>query len=135
MHLYCIEEFKLEFEKLISKKAYKDLEKEIIDFFFDKNVADISSGTRLNGNDHTPYIKKRLSGKGGFRVYYYLVIKNDCVYLMFVHPKTGPMGSPNITDESKAFIYKKVLDCIKDDNLYKLTKDKISGKIIFTKKS
>jgi len=36
---------------------------------------------------------------------------------MFVHPKTGSEGSDNITDDSKAKIYKDVLDAIKKDDL------------------
>jgi len=42
---------------------------------------------------------------------------------MFVHPKTGSMGSSNINDESKASLYKKVLDCIKSNDLYVLSLD------------
>lgn len=93
MKLFCIEEFKIQFEKLIAKKSYKDLEQDIIDFFFDKTMADVCSGTRLNASNETPYIKKRLNGSGGFRLYYYVLIKNDCLYLMFVHPKKGVYGS------------------------------------------
>jgi hypothetical protein len=37
-----------------------------------------------------------------------LIIKDEKLYLMFVHPKTGALGSENITDESKAYLYKKV---------------------------
>ena len=36
---------------------------------------------------------------------------------MFVHPKTGAHGSDNITDESKAYLYKKVLECIQSKDL------------------
>ena len=76
------------------------------------------SGTRLNNSDTTPYIKKRLNGSGGFRVYFLLIIKDENVYLMFIHPKTGSMGYDNITDISKVSLYKKVLECIKTNNLY-----------------
>jgi len=38
MVIYCIEKFKVEFEKLISKNSYKSLQKEIINYFFDKAV-------------------------------------------------------------------------------------------------
>ncbi len=39
---------------------------------------------------------------------------------MFLHPKTGSLGYENITDESKALLYKKVLECIKTNNLYEV---------------
>jgi hypothetical protein len=52
---------------------------------------------------------------------------------MFVHPKTGSQGSGNITDESKAYLYKKVLDCIESGELYKLSLDESNKKINFDK--
>lgn len=133
MDIYCLDDFKVEFEKLNSKKSYKSIESDLIDYFFDKSVQELSSGTRLNNNDDTPYIKKRLRGSGGFRCYFLLIIKNESLYLMFVHPKTGSKGSENITDESKAYLYKKVLECIKSEDLYKLTLDKTQTKINFVK--
>jgi len=39
---------------------------------------------------------------------------------MFVHPKTGVYGAPNITNQSKASLYKDVLESIKSDKLYRL---------------
>ena len=133
MDIYCLDDFKVEFEKLISKKSYNTIENEIIKYFFEKSVQELSSGTRLNNSDDIPYIKKRLLGSGGFRCYYLLIIKNESLYLMFVHPKTGSKGSENITDESKAYLYKKVLDCIKSGNLYKLILSEKQTKINFIK--
>ncbi|MEQ6118567.1 hypothetical protein [Reichenbachiella sp. MALMAid0571] len=120
MDIYCIEEFKKEFEQLISKKNYRSLTKDIIEYFFDKNIDGLKSGTRLNNNDETPYIKKRIGGRGGFRLYFLLIIRKESLYLLFVHPKTGPDGSQNITDEAKAKLYKRVLECIKSNFLYRL---------------
>lgn len=133
MDLYCLEDFKVEFEKLNSKKSYKTIENDLINYFFDKSVHELASGTRLNNSDETPYIKKRLRGSGGFRCYYLLIIKNEALYLLFVHPKTGSKGSENITDESKAYLYKKVLECIKSEDLYKLTLNESKTKINFQK--
>lgn len=75
MKLFCLEDFKVEFEKLKSKNSYKTVEKEIIDYFFNKKASQLQSGTRLNHSDTEPYIKKRLKGKGGYRFYYLLLIK------------------------------------------------------------
>ena len=131
MPIYCLEEFKKEFDKLSSKKNYKTLEKEIISYFSNKTAEELSSGVRLNNSEHEPYIKKRLRGSGGFRFYFLLIIKNDKLYLMFVHPKTGPLGSSNITDDSKSMLYKKVLEAIKINDVYQMD---LSGKsIVFTK--
>jgi len=120
MEIFCIEEFKVQFEKLKKNRSYSTIEKDIISYFFDTNIIALTSGTRLNNSDETPYIKKRLGGSGGYRLYFLLVIKNSNVYLMFLHPKTGSLGYDNITDESKAMLYKKVLASIKLNDLYKL---------------
>jgi hypothetical protein len=50
---------------------------------------------------------------------------------MFLHPKTGSLGYENITDESKAYLYKKVLECIKTNDLYEVTVE--NKKIVFKK--
>jgi hypothetical protein len=123
MELFCLEEFKVEFEKLKKKNSYSSIEGDIIAYFFGKEIAQLMSGTRLNNSDDTPYIKKRLNGSGGFRIYFLLVIKDEKIYLMFLHPKTGSLGYENITDESKALLYKKVLQSIQTNNLYQVTVD------------
>ena len=133
MKIFCLEDFKVEFEKLSSKKSYRDIEKEIIDYFFDKSIGELESGVRLNNSDDTPYIKKRLKGRGGYRCYFLLILKKDSLYLMFVHPKTGTSGSSNITDESKTYLYKKVYKSIENQDLYELSIDESKKKIIFSK--
>lgn len=133
MKIFCIAEFKVEFEKLKDKKSYNSIESDIIDYFLDKSVQELSSGTRLNNSSETPYIKKRIHGKGGFRFYYLLIIKNESLYLMFVHPKTGSLGADNIKDDSKSYLYKKVLQCINTNDLYILTLNTERKNIVFTK--
>lgn len=133
MELYCLKDFKVEFEKLKSKKSYSTIEQETINYFFEKTSEQLRSGTRLNHSDEAPYIKKRLGGRGGFRVYFLLLIKNDSLYLMFIHPKTGSRGSDNITDKSKAYLYKKVLECIQSGDLYKLSLSESKKNIHFDK--
>jgi hypothetical protein len=118
---------------LKSKNSYKTLEQEVIDYFFEKTAEELCSGVRLNHSIEVPYIKKRLGGRGGFRVYYLLVIKNESLYFMFVHPKSGSAGAENITDESKAFLYKKVLECIESNDLYRMDLDESKRKILFEK--
>ena len=131
MTILCLEDFKVQFEKLKKNNSYSSIEKDIAEYFFDKNILQLASGTRLNNSDDTPYIKKRLNGSGGFRIYFLLIIKNEKVYLMFLHPKTGSLGYENITDESKALLYKKVLECIKTNNLYEVISE--NNKLNFKK--
>lgn len=131
MEIFCLEDFKVEFDKLKKKNSYSSIESDIISYFFDKELSQLMSGTRLNNSDETPYIKKRLNGSGGFRIYFFVFVKDEKIYLMFIHPKTGSLGYENITDESKALLYKKVLESIKTNNLYKITVDK--NNLVFKK--
>lgn len=58
MEIFCIESFKIQFEKLIKKNTYSSIDKDIIKYFFNKNLEQLLSGTRLNNSDTTPFIKK-----------------------------------------------------------------------------
>lgn len=77
MKILCLEDFKIGFEKMRKKNSYSSIEKDIIDYFFNRDIQELTSGTRLNNSDITPYIKKRLKGSGGFRVYFLLIIKEE----------------------------------------------------------
>jgi hypothetical protein len=131
MIILCLDEFKNEFEKLIRNNSYSSIEIDIIEYFFNKNIQELSSGIRLNNSDTIPFIKKRIKGRGGYRFYFLLIIKDEKLYLLFVHPKSGSLGFENIADELKTLLYKKVLECIKSDNLFSVTVNK--EKLIFTK--
>lgn len=134
MGLFCIKDFKVEYEKLIKNNSYKDLNQQIADNFFDKDISELLSGRRLNNCDDEPYIKKRLKGGGGYRFYYLLIIKDSNIYLMFVHPKTGKFGSDNIDKQYKAKVYKTVLRCIEEDDLYVVSQCPQTSNLIFTPK-
>jgi hypothetical protein len=131
MAIFCIEEFKAEYDKLNKNNSYSTLEKDLIDYFFDKPIEQLLSGSRLNGSNENPYIKKRLKGSGGYRFYFLVIVKDNNLYLLFVHPKTGSLGFDNVTDESKAYLYKTVLDAIKNKKYYRL--EVVDEKISFIK--
>lgn len=133
MNLFCIEDFKIEFEKLKSKKSYKTLETDIHNYFYKKTIDQLKSGTLLNANNEKPFLKKRLKGKGGFRIYYYLFIHKENIYLAFVHPKTGKFGSENIEEKYKAEIQKKVIQSIKENSAYLVKLGDNDTKISFQK--
>ena len=105
MKIYCIEDFKVQFEKLKKKNSYSSIENDLIDYFFNKEIGQLTSGTRLNNSDETPYIKKRINGSGGFRIYFLLIIRLDNVHLVFLHPKTGSLGYMKILPTSPKRYY------------------------------
>lgn len=132
MRVCCLDDFKVEFEKLKSNNSYKDIGKEIITYFFDKTYDDLCNGTKLNGASKIPYIKKRLKGSGGYRVYFLLIIKNDSVYLMFVHPKTGSKGAGNISSDFQAALLKKIHECIIANNYFIVETNEKNDDLLFT---
>jgi hypothetical protein len=91
MEIYCLREFKKEYEKLCKKDSYSDLTTEIIDCFYGKKFSD-----------------------------YVALIKKESIYFGYVHPKTGSMGSSNTTDDFRRQLVKDILEAIQDDNLLRV---------------
>lgn len=131
MTIHCTEEFKSQVENLEKSRAYRSIREDVSEYFHGKAISEVSSGTRLNNSDATPYIKKRINGSGGFRLYFLILIQEENIYLMFIHPKTGPEGAENISDEAKARIYKDVLAAIQSHTLYNV--DTNDGTLKFAK--
>ncbi|TLV03427.1 hypothetical protein [Dyadobacter luticola] len=130
MKIFCTVEFEKIFKRLAKKNAYRDLEKEIIDYFFAEHI-DLAGGKRIGGHPENPYIKKRLSGSGGYRTYFYIIVKEDNLYLMFLHPKTGPDGSPNITDNAKTELLKNLISDLKTGRVLSVRMDENKQKLVF----
>ncbi|WP_138476996.1 hypothetical protein [Dyadobacter bucti] len=131
MKIFCTAEFEKIFKRLSKKNAYRDLEKEIVEYFFAENI-DFSGSRRLGGHAENPYIKKRLGGSGGYRAYFYIIVKDNSLYLMFLHPKTGPDGSTNITDEAKTQLLRDLISDIKSKRLLCVTKHESKEQLVFT---
>ncbi|KOS07014.1 hypothetical protein AM493_13960 [Flavobacterium akiainvivens] len=132
MKVFSTPEFKHEFEKLIKNNSYKYLSKEIISKYFGQSVEEVSDGVKLNGNALNAFIKKRIGGSGGSRLYLLIIQTADSVYFTFIHPKTGSAGYENITSDKKAQLLEDVYDCISKNNLYELSPCEEKKKIIFS---
>lgn len=118
--IYCIEAFKKQVQKLRKNNSYKGIDEHLIHFLRDKNVDHFRTGTLLNKSLTRPYIKHDIAGRSGFRVYYLAVIIKECIYLAYIHPKTGSEGSSNTTDEARSEFYKQVAEGIKNGKLYQV---------------
>jgi hypothetical protein len=132
MTIFCISQFKDVFDKLSTKKAYSGLEADIIDYFFNTTIEAIKTGDLLNNSTDAPYIKKRLSGSGGYRIYYLVIVKDDNVYLMYVMPKTGPNGADNLKADYIKELYKNVIESIKNKDLFEVTLCAKGESLVFT---
>ncbi|WMJ75558.1 hypothetical protein RCC89_20695 [Cytophagaceae bacterium ABcell3] len=70
--------------------------------------------------------------KGGYRIYFFVVLCKDDLYLLFLHPKTGADGASNITNEAKAKLLKLVVEAIKTQKLFSVSTDKEKKELIFS---
>lgn len=134
MDVYCTRRFQEEFSKLTGKKSYRDLPKVLLEFLDGKSIGEVTNGVFLNNNTITPFIKKRLTGSGGYRVYFLSVVVKDTVYLAFIHPKTGSLGSANLKKGAAADLLSEILDAIDTNKLIKLMFDANSKSIVFEDK-
>jgi len=85
--------------------------------------AQACTGDPLSIVPNVTYLKKRLEGSGGYRVYVLGLVKNDAVYLLYVHPKTGPDKLANVSMEKKKALLKDVLAAIKNETLLEVAPD------------
>lgn len=131
MKIFSTQEFKSEFEKLMRKNSYKYLSDEIISSYFDKNIQDCLDGTKLNGHSPNPFIKKRLGGSGGARLYLFAVITNESIYFSFIHPKSGSLGYENVTNAKKTQLLNNVVNCIQNNELYEVSHCEKKQNLIF----
>jgi mRNA-degrading endonuclease RelE of RelBE toxin-antitoxin system len=104
MIIFCTESFKAEYKKLNKQNAYRILENEIIDNFFNCSDDQIFHGVKMSGPDDKMVVKKRIGGRGGFRVYFYAYIHDKIVYLYYLYPKTGPAGKVSLNSKFEAII-------------------------------
>lgn len=125
MNVFVTEEFLSEL-KLISKtKSHSNCESEIINSVFNSSIDEIKNiGTkRLGGQaDKNPFLKKRIgsenAGKSsGYRLYFWLFIQEENIYLLFIHPKTGRRSAANISGAKQKELIKTFKKC-RDENLF-----------------
>ncbi len=110
MKAYCTQSFIDEFNKLSKKKHYKDLESLVLGFFLDNSFSEVATGDRLYGPNEIPFLKKRLPNSGGYRIYFLADFSKEIVYINYVHPKTGPDGSDNVTNAFKKELHSTILN-------------------------
>lgn len=132
MTIFCTHKFKKEFDRLMRKKSYNSLEKDLIDYFFVDAITPekLRSGTNLTNSNDRPFIKKRIGGSGGFRCYYYLFIVDSKLYLTFVHPKSGAYGSSNTSKKQRKELIDHLIADILINNLIEVTKS-TENKLVF----
>jgi mRNA-degrading endonuclease RelE of RelBE toxin-antitoxin system len=94
--------------------GYRNCKKDICDFFAKKDIHTIFNHPILiaPSKDYR-LIKSRIinscynKGKSGsYRIYYYVDIKNACIYLLSFYPKTGKYGRDSLSATELKFLIK-----------------------------
>lgn len=132
MIVFATPEFKTEYDKLHKNNSYKDFAQDIISSYFGKDFNACLSGTRLNGNSKNPFIKKRISGSGGGRLYLLAVVSKESIYFTFLSPKSGSHGSDNLTDEKITELLETVYVCIDTSQLFIVSASQNNKDLVFT---
>jgi len=90
MELFATQSVVDTIKKLEKKPSYSDLRLLFYDYICKHpSFQNWDSSARLRNMSPIHHIRIRLGGRGGYRVYYVLNLKNDEVIISGLHPKTG----------------------------------------------
>ncbi len=120
-----------EIDKYLKKDEYKSCRIDLCEFFSGKTCDEITARPiLLTVNNSFYFIKSRLQnstfnkGKsGGYRLYYYVCAKTECVYLIGFYPKTGKYGREDLTDTELKIAVKDFSAAKNSDTLLELDED------------
>jgi hypothetical protein len=135
MAVFVTEEFVSEVKSILKSDSHQDCESELINSIFNSSIDEVKNNgcKRLGGDpNRSPFLRKRIehanSGKSsGYRLYFWLIIQEENIYLLFIHPKTGRRSGTNLTtDKQKELVT--TFKTHREQNLFievELYKDKI----------
>jgi hypothetical protein len=140
MDFFTTEEFIFEVTKLLKSKSHSDCEIEIINSLFTSSIDEIKNiaCTRIGGDaNKSPFLRKRIEtlngGKsGGYRLYFWLMIQDEDVFLLFIHPKKGRKSGTNITTEKQMELVK-TFKQRENGSFIKIELNGITNKIVYSK--
>ena len=135
MKIYFTNGFISVIKDLIKSKHHANIEKIIIDNVLKKDFNSVRFlGSRILAGDNVNslFIKKRIAElnkdkRGGYRLYAWLLIRQDNIYIVHIHPKTGKYGVDNISKKKKSELINTYKQAKKDNELIEvsLLNDKI----------
>lgn len=141
MNVFVTEEFLSELKSISKKKSHSGCESDLIESIFNKRIDEVKTiGTkRLGGQpDKSPFLRKRIgaenSGKSsGYRLYFWLFIQKENVFLLFIHPKSGRRSATNLSAKKQKDLVRTFKEC-RDKNLFsEIAPDETKSHLIFTK--
>lgn len=138
MQYYFQQEFIDTVASLQKKKSYKNCENALIESVFKLPKEELftqCSANRLNASENTPIVKLRVaSGKGkssSFRLYFFVVIKDEKFYFGHIYPKTGSKGKESLSPQKEISVIKTLLAAVKNNSMFEVILDKNQQKICF----
>lgn len=142
MGVFVTSEFVTEVQAILKSNSHSDCEKGIIDSIFTKSIDDIKNiGCKRLGGDpnKSPFLRKRIetayAGKSsGYRLYFWLLISEGNVYLLFIHPKTGRKSGSNLTVEKQKELAGTFTNCRKNGSFISVELDTEKNKIVYCAK-
>jgi len=99
----------------------------------------VGSPKRLGGDPNkSPFIRKRINSEGtgksgGYRLYFWILIEDENIYLLFIHPKSGRRSGTNITTEKQKELVKTFTTLRAQNGFHSAKLNKASTKIICVK--
>ncbi|MES2826681.1 MAG: hypothetical protein V4687_00935 [Bacteroidota bacterium] len=110
----------------MKNNSYKDLKQLLIDEVLEES-APRKHCAKISGTPQIPYLKKRLGGRSGYRLYCLLVEFDGKLFLAEIYPKTGSKGIATIDakEEKRLFELLKTSIVSGDTMQVKLKNDEI----------
>ena len=141
MDFFTTEEFIIEVTKLLKSKSHFDCEIEIISSILSSNIEQIKNIAckRIGGDaNKSPFLRKNVEtsngGKsGGYRLYFWLMVQDEDVFLLFIHPKKGRYSSPNITPKKQIELVQTFKSSRESDRFIKIELNETKNKIVYSK--
>jgi len=135
MEIFVTDEFIEEVKSILKANSHSDCEVELINSIFTQSIDVIKqSGCKRLGGDpsKSPFLRKRIESSGtgkssGYRLYFWLMVLEENVYLLYIHPKTGRKSGSNLTTAKQKELVQTFVNSKKNSTFIKveLKKNKI----------
>lgn len=132
MQVYVTHTVAAEIVKIEKKPSYANLRLLLYKFVISHpTAASCLIGTRLNIGAAWPFVKVRLGGRGGYRLYYSILIKEEELIISAVYPKFGALSIKTLGPEATNRAYSEAITSCKSRNMLPVTLDHEKQSIIF----
>lgn len=138
MDIFVTDEFIHEVKSILKNNSHCDCESALINSIFTQSIEEIKLNgcKRLGGNpEKSPFLRKRIEGtstgkSSGYRLYFWLMVMEENIYLLFIHPKTGKRSGSNLTTEKQNELVKTFISSRDNSTFIKV--ELKNNKIVYT---